>query len=258
MAGFIDLHCHWIPGVDDGARSVDEAVGILQALTKLGFERVIATPHMRPGLFDNGAADLRAAFERVEAQIEGLADLPERALSSEHFFDELVFERLCAGQGLPYPGATSVLLEFHGSTFPPRVEQLLSQLRRRGLLPIVAHPERYQALWERPEILERLCDQGALALLDVAALAGKYGRAPQRSAESFLERGLYHAACSDAHRPEDIVLVERGMRWVAERHGQEELHALFRDGPLEILGGTSDTRRAGDPVPVLAPTKPLL
>lgn len=257
MAGFIDLHCHWIPGVDDGARSVEEAIAILRALAKLGFERVIATPHMRPGLFDNGAAELRAAFARVQVQIAGLADLPERALSSEHFFDELVFERLCTGQGLPYPGEAAVLLEFYGSTFPPRVEQLLSQLRRRGLVPVVAHPERYQALWERPEILERLCDQGALALLDVAALAGKYGRAPQRCAERFLDRGAYHAACSDVHRPEDVVQVARGMRWIAERHGESELRVLFRDGPLEILGGWPASK-AAQPVPLPGPTKPLL
>jgi protein-tyrosine phosphatase len=258
MAGFIDLHCHWIPGVDDGARNVEEAVAILRALAKLGFERVIATPHMRPGLFDNNAGDLRAAFDGVEARLVGLAELPERGLSSEHFFDELVFERLCTGQGLPYPGGSSVLLEFHGSTFPPQVEQLLSLLRRRGLVPVVAHPERYQALWERPEILERLCDQGAFALLDVAALAGKYGRAPQRCAESFLERGAYHAACSDAHRPEDVALVARGMRWLAERHGQAELQALFRDGPLQILGETPHMEPAAELVPLPPRTKPLL
>jgi protein-tyrosine phosphatase len=257
MPGFIDLHCHWIPSVDDGARNVDEAITMLRALAELGFERVLATPHMRPGLFDNTAADLRTAFERVQAQIGVQTGLPERALSSEHFFDEVVFERLCSGQGLPYPGGAAVLLEFHGSTFPPRVEQLLAQLRRRGLVPVVAHPERYQAVWERPEILDRLGDQGVLALLDVAALAGKYGRATQRSAELLLERGAYHAACSDAHRPEDVTQVARGMRWVAERYGESELQALFRDGPLQILGETPP-RPVGDSGPLPARTKPLL
>ena len=239
MSGFVDLHCHWIPGVDDGAASFDDAVAILRGLAALGFARVVATPHMRPGLFDNTAAQLRAAYESIEARLSQLPALPERALGSEHFFDELVFERLCTGQGLPYPGGAAVLLEFYESTFPPRVDALLAQLRRQGLTPVVAHPERYRVLWDQPEILERLLDQGAVALLDTAALVGKYGRHPQRCAELLLERGLYHAACSDAHRPGDVEPVGRGIERVRELYGDEEVRALFAEGPLEILAGTA-------------------
>ena len=239
MPGFVDLHCHWIPGVDDGAASFEDAVAILRGLAGLGFARVVATPHMRPGLFDNTAAQLRSVYQQMETRLAGLPELPERGLGSEHFFDEVVFERLCAGQGLPYPGGAAVLLEFYESTFPPRVDQLLAQLRRRGLTPVVAHPERYRVLWDQPEILERLLDQGAVALLDVAALVGKYGRHPQRCAELLLERGLYHAACSDAHRPDDVQQVALGLERVRELYGQEEIEALFLQGPLEILAGTA-------------------
>jgi protein-tyrosine phosphatase len=104
---------------------------------------------------------------------------------------------------------------------------------------VVAHPERYRVLWEQPEILERLLDQGAVALLDVAALVGKYGRHPQRCAEVLLERGLYHAACSDAHRPLDVQQVALGLERVRALYGQEEIDALFLQGPLEILAGTA-------------------
>ena len=105
--GFIDLHCHWIPGVDDGAPTFDASLAMLRGLGGLGFSLVIATPHMRPGLFDNDAAALRAAFDAVEQRLAALpevSELPERALSSEHFFDEQVFRRVSEGRGLPYPG----------------------------------------------------------------------------------------------------------------------------------------------------------
>ena len=239
MAGFVDLHCHWVVGVDDGAPTAEAAVAMLQGLGKLGFERVIATPHMRPALFDNQARDLRLGFERTNTMLEGVAALPERSLSCEHFFDEVVFRRLRSGEGLPYPGQAAVLLEFYESNFPASIDRLLSELRRDGLTPVIAHPERYQVLWEQPEILDRLLDLGAVALLDVAALVGKYGSRPRRCAELLLERGAYHAACSDAHRPEDIAQVGRAMRVVRERYGEAELQALFRDGPLEILAGTA-------------------
>jgi protein-tyrosine phosphatase len=235
--GFIDLHCHWIPGVDDGAPTFEAGLAMLRGLAALGFSEVIATPHMRPGMFDNTAAALRAAFAGAEARLTALPGLPARALSSEHFFDEVVFQRLCSGEGLPYPGGAAVLLEFYESNFPPRVDQLLAQLRRSGLTPVVAHPERYRALWEEPEILERLLDLGAMALLDVAALVGKYGRRPQRCAELLLERGLYQAACSDAHRPQDVDQAASGIQRLRELYGEEEVVALLADGPRAILAG---------------------
>lgn len=239
MSGFVDLHCHWVPGVDDGVSSAEDAAALLKGLNEIGFGRVIATPHMRPGLFDNTASSLRAAFERAQRELAEAAGLPERELSSEHFFDDVVFQRLLTGEGLPYPGGAAVLLEFYDSSFPPRVERLLGQLRERGLLPVIAHPERYRVIWERPSVLDRLLDSGAVALLDVAALVGKYGRQPQRCAERLLESESYHAACSDAHRLRDVPEVAKGIELVRRRYGDGEVDALFRRGPLEILAGTA-------------------
>jgi protein-tyrosine phosphatase len=237
MSGFVDLHCHWIPGVDDGVETLEDAAALLGSLGSLGFARVIATPHMRPGMFDNTAPALRAAFERAHAALARWPSLPERELSSEHFFDDVVFQRLISGEGLPYPGGAAVLLEFYDSSFPLRVDQLLSQLRRLGLTPVIAHPERYRVVWDRPAVLDRLLDTGAVALLDVAALVGKYGRQPQRCAERLLESGSYHAGCSDAHRARDVDEVARGIELIRRRYGDAEVDVLLRTGPLEILAG---------------------
>jgi hypothetical protein len=151
VSGFIDLHCHWIPGIDDGAPDEVESLALLRGLRALGFERVIATPHMRPGLFDNDRDALIAAFAAIEARIEQEQGLPARGLSSEHFFDEIVLQRLLSGQGLPYPGERAVLIEFRTSAFPPGLEQRLAQISRLGLTPVIAHPERYQPLWQDPQ-----------------------------------------------------------------------------------------------------------
>lgn len=237
MSGFIDLHCHWIPGIDDGAPDEAESLAMLRGLCALGFERVIATPHMRPGLFDNDRAALLAAFSAIEARLTGAADLPLRGLSSEHFFDDIVLERLLAGQGVPYPGERAVLIELRTNAFPPGLERNLARISRLGLTPVIAHPERYQPLWQDPERLEPLLDAGAVALLDVAALVGKYGARPERSARALLERGLYHAACSDAHRATDLPAVERGLAALAADYGLAEREALLGSGPREILEG---------------------
>jgi protein-tyrosine phosphatase len=237
VRGFIDLHCHFIAGIDDGAPSPDEGLAMLRGLYQMGFDRVMATPHMRVGLFENTKADLVAAFERTQAGLATVADLPALGLGCEHYFDDVVYGRLVAGEGLPYPGERAVLLEFYGVDFPPVVVERLFDLRRKRLLPVIAHPERYRYLWTKPEALEKLVDSGIATLLDTGAMIGKYGREPQRAAEMLLERGLYHAACSDAHRAADVADVARGVDRIAELYGDEEIDFLFREGPRQILDG---------------------
>jgi len=237
MSGFIDLHCHYVPGIDDGASSAADGLAMLRGLSSLGFARVLATPHTRPGMFDNTAATIGAAFAHFKSSLPPGEPLPELGLSSEHYFDEVVFQRLLTGEGLPYPGGKAVLLEFYQIDFPPMIQHRLFDLRTRGLLPVIAHPERYQCLWRSPEILELLVDSGTASLLDVAALIGKYGRKAQACAEVLLERGLYHAACSDAHRPSDIAEVARGIDRLRELYGEDEVTFMFREGPAQLLAG---------------------
>lgn len=237
MAEYIDLHCHWIAQIDDGARSPEEGLALLRALQNLGFSKVIATPHMRPGMFDNTQRSLGEAYERMLPLVRADPTLPEVGLSSEHYFDETVYDRILTGQALPYPGGRAILLEFYGTALPAQIERRLGELRRAKLLPVIAHPERYECIWQSPELLENLVDAGAAALLDASALSGKYGRRPKKCAMDLMERGLYHAACSDAHRPADAEPLAAAMQWIRKRYGEDEVTFLFRDGPRAILDG---------------------
>jgi protein-tyrosine phosphatase len=232
----LDLHCHYLPGIDDGAPSVSDGLTMLEGLRALGFSHVIATPHMRPGMFDNEKGALEQAFHGFVPHTAGRS-VPELSLSCEHYFDERVYTRLLNGEALPYPGGRAALLEFYEIDFPPYIEQRLFDLRRRRLLPVIAHPERYRKFWEAPEALERLVDQGVAALLDCMALVGKYGRRPQRAAEELLERELYQAACTDLHRPADLAVVEKSFGVIEKRYGKDELKFLFDEGPQALLTG---------------------
>jgi protein-tyrosine phosphatase len=210
---------------------------MLRALKSAGFDFVMATPHMRPAMFDNAKRDLERAFEAM-AQVVSEPGLPEVGLSSEHYFDDVVFKRMMSGEALPYPGAKALLVEFPTDAFPARVVDRFFDLRLKRLRPVLAHPERYRPVWKDPEVLDPLLDGGAVLLLDVAALVGKYGRATERAALRLLEEGYYGAACSDAHRAEDVDWVARGIERLVALEGQEEAEYLLRDGPLAILKGT--------------------
>ncbi len=233
QTGYIDLHCHCVPGVDDGVRTHEEASELLLGLASLGFGQVVATPHMRPGLFDNTRVQLEAAFSELHPS----ARWPALTLACEHYFDGVVFERLLQGNGLPYPGARAVLLEFYDCTFETTVQHRLAQLNRRRMRPVIAHPERYPKLAASPQHVERLLDVGAVLLLDIASLVGHYGRAPRRAAERLLDAGFYAAACSDAHRPRDLPVIAQALDLLAARYGAEEQQRLLCDGPRAILDG---------------------
>jgi protein-tyrosine phosphatase len=240
MRGFIDLHCHWIANIDDGVRSPHDGIALLRGLHQAGFSTVVATPHMRPGMFDNDRDALEKAFREMtpaiaQARREAGLPLPEVHLASEHFFDDVVFQRLTHGQGLPYPGGKTVLIEFPTNAFPAFLQARLFDLRRAGLIPVIAHPERYQPVWKDDSCLDPLSDAGALLLMDVCALVGKYGRASQKAAERLLEEDAYEAACSDAHKPEDVDVVVKAIERLESLVGKAETKRLLADGPRSII-----------------------
>lgn len=243
MSDYVDLHCHCVPGIDDGVRSVPEARELLLGLAALGFVEVTATPHMRPGLFDNDAPGIRLAHRRLLDELlrtptaPGELPLPRIEVSAEHYFDDEIFRRLLQGEAMPYPGGRAALVEFWDMPLHAGVDRSLAKLVRSGVTPVIAHPERYRAVWDDPDALSRLLDVGAVALLDIAALVGKYGKRPRDCAEELLDRGFYAAACSDAHRPADVLEVQASMDQLKRRRGPGELDRLFSSGPRRILEG---------------------
>jgi protein-tyrosine phosphatase len=244
MNAFVDLHCHYLPQVDDGARTHADALTMLAGLAALGFSEVVATPHMRPGLYDTDISVLQDSFALVAAACADRTAFPLLWLSAEHYFDDVVFGRILSNRALPYPGGKAILLEFYDTEFPYSIDQRLADIMRRGITPVIAHPERYQPIERKPEILERLLDLGAVALLDLGALVGKYGRRATKTAEELLERGYYAAACSDAHSPGDVREVARGIEWLQSHYGEAEVTSLLVTGPRALLPETAPVRHA--------------
>lgn len=237
MSGFIDLHLHYVPGVDDGVRDIEEGLALCAALKQVGFAKLVTTPHIRSGMFDNRADGLRQAFRAFAEQAQGHADLPELALSAEHHCDALLLELLQAGELLPYPGGHSILIEFGYDAVPAAVERVAFKIALKGLRPIIAHPERCAPLFRKSDAIEQLLDQDVGLQLDVMALTGKYGRSPRAAAERMLEEGIYTIAASDAHRPDDAPEVAKGIERLFKLVGDDEALLLLADNPRRLLEG---------------------
>jgi protein-tyrosine phosphatase len=238
LSGLCDLHCHYVPSVDDGVTSVEDGVLLCRRLAEVGYSTVVATPHMRTGMFDNDKPQLTAAFESFVAASAGQLGLPELGLAAEHFFDDTFMQRLGRDETLPYPGGHAALVEFSPDRFPLGLDECLFRMQVRGLRPVIAHPERYAPLWLASAPLEHLIERGALALLDTMSLVGKYGRRPRAAAERMLEEGLYFAACSDSHKPADVDTLMPAIARLVELRGEDGAQVLLGDHPRQILAGT--------------------
>jgi protein-tyrosine phosphatase len=239
MSDFVDLHLHYVPGVDDGVRTLDETKRMLEGLAAIGYVKCVATPHIRSGMFDNRKAGLEKAFRDATAQLEG-SRVPTLGLASEHFFDDVFWQLFEKREVLPYPGENAILVELHPDRWPRGLTERFFQMQVRGLRPMIAHPERYSPLVNETEPLDALLDAGAMTQLDLMSLVGRYGDRPRRVAERMLEEGAYDIACSDAHRPEDVELVGRSIVRLRELIGADEAHALLATNPAGVLDGSYD------------------
>lgn len=239
MSGYVDLHCHYVPAVDDGVETTEQGIELCLGLAKLGYERLVATPHMRTAMFDNRAPGLRSAFAEFQAAAADTAGMPALGLGAEHFCDDIVLDLLTRGEGLPYPGGHAALLEFP-DTVPLGIERKFFELQVKGIRPVLAHPERYRPMFRNSEVAERMRDTGVALQLDVMSLVGKYGRAPRKAAERMLQEDLYFLACSDCHRPKDLPTVGKAVSRLHELVGDAHATRLLGDNPRALLDGSAE------------------
>jgi protein-tyrosine phosphatase len=149
----------------------------------------------------------------------------------------VTWELFQRGEAMPYPGGRAALLEFPYDSIPVRVEVRLWRLKKLGITPVLAHPERYNAFSRPSERLDDVVGAGAKLLLDVMSLTGTYGRAAQGAAERMLREGRYTAACSDAHKPADADRVAEALSVLQRSVGDDGLRQLLIEGPQRLLEG---------------------
>ena len=226
------------PRLMTGCAPLEEGVALLLGLSELGYETVVATPHMRTSMFPNDRPTLQRAFADFEEATATVAGLPILGLGSEHFFDDVFWARFLEREVLPYPGGHALLVELPPRQLPVGLARSFFEMRVRGISPVLAHPERYEPLYRTTAPIETLLQGGALPLLDLMSLVGKYGRRPRKAAQRMLDEGVYVAACSDCHRPQDVALVASAIAELHGRVGPEDARALLADGPRRILEGT--------------------
>lgn len=251
MRGYVDLHSHILPGVDDGAQTLDDSLAMCRGLFQIGFDTIIATPHIRTAMFENFKAGLTDAYTSFCASVAGRSELPKTGLAAEYFCNDLFWQLLEREELLTYPLAEpsaneqrqtksrqrAVLVETSYDQLPVRIEHRFFQMIVRSIHPALAHPERYFFLHRDTQPIDRMLQSGVLAIMDVNALTGRYGRKTQRAAERMLLEGVYYAVASDAHRPDDLESVAKGIERLESLVGKDESRELLAENPTRMLKG---------------------
>jgi protein-tyrosine phosphatase len=240
----IDLHCHILPGIDDGARSLEEAVEMCRLAAAEGCEALVATPHQRRGAWWN-CDRMRLEQLRRELQ-EALGPSPRILLGGEVHVDpgllgeimalgEAPGEGEGAGEGpLPLAGSRYLLLEF-GPALPHEAANLVHELSVAGWRPVLAHPELVPWMAEDLAVVAQLVSLGALTQVTAMSVTGDFGRRAEADSQRLIERGLAHFVASDAH---DLKRRPPGLRrvWqaIASRWGDEAARELLVENPQAV------------------------
>lgn len=237
----IDIHCHILPGLDDGAP--DEGVALEMARTAVadGVGTIVATPHMREGDYLNERPQILEAVEQFRKVLARESVPLKLAVGSEVHLGPRLVERIAEGRLLTYADRqAALLLECPYRNYPVRLSETIFELKLAGYTPVIAHPERIQFFREDPERFAALVNQGALGQLTGSSLLGLFGKKIQALSEEWVARKLVHFLGSDAHdtvsRPPR--LAQARARW-AEIAGEESARQAVELFPRALLEGGS-------------------
>lgn len=236
----IDLHSHLVPDVDDGARGVDGARAAVSRMVEAGVQRIVTTPHFDASLvrdperFEARMAEIDAGFAALSEAVR--ADHPELELGrgQEVMLDDPAPD--LSDDRLRLDGTRFVLVEWPRLRIPPSTPEALARIREQGWIPLIAHPERYEAIGRNFGLVGAWRRAGACLQMNHGSLLGRYGDEAREAAQRLLEGGWVDVLSSDFHaRPHLPTFVREIREWFTERGFDEAFEILTEVNPARIL-----------------------
>ncbi|PFP30858.1 tyrosine protein phosphatase [Bacillus sp. AFS073361] len=194
----IDIHCHILPGIDDGAKSVEDSLSMARAAAKEGIHKIIATPHLN-NQYDNRKELIIAKVRELnQALQDARIDVSILPGQEPRIYGEIL-EDIEKDEIQTLNDSQYIFIEFPSNHVPRYTEKLLFDLQVKGMTPIIVHPERNSELIERPEVLYSLVEKGALTQVTASSLGGYFGKKIKNFSIQLVEANLTHFIASDAH-----------------------------------------------------------
>jgi protein-tyrosine phosphatase len=199
MGHMIDIHCHILPGIDDGARNLPDSLKMAKDAVQQGIHTIIATPHFIKNRYENPKQTIYAKVEELNEALKAenidLKILP----GQEPRIEGDLLTGMDKGEIISLFGTNYLFVEFPSAHVPRYTEKLFYDLQLNGLIPVIVHPERNAEIMERPELLYQFIKKGALSQVTAASLCGDFGKKIKGFSQQLIDFNLTHFIASDAH-----------------------------------------------------------
>lgn len=236
MIKLIDLHCHILPYVDDGALRTEESEQLLDMLYEQGVRVVCCTPHLRYRMFETPDEEIRIQFSALQAYVEQKRYPMRLFLSREYHCDKLLRERLACGAIMCMGVGNTVLTEFSQAHDYDYILDAVLDLRDRGYQPLIAHLERYPALTGSLDKVSCLIENGARIQMNAGSVLGREGLRQAKWSRTLLKESMVYVIASDSHDPVDRPPeLDECQRYLRKKVGDAYTELLMRDNPMRIL-----------------------
>ena len=202
------MHSHLIPGIDDGAPTMDHSIAMLNKFAQLGYRKVITTPHILGEVHPNTPEIILSGLEEVRKELKALHIPIELEAAAEYYCDESLLPKIKAKNILTF-GANYVLMEFSMLSPSQYEAQAFFDLQVAGYVPVLAHFERYPYYHGNFEKVEELRARNIKIQVNLGSLTGHYGPGVKKMAEELIKKGLVDFLGSDCHRMEHLLMIEK-------------------------------------------------
>ena len=239
----IDLHCHILPGIDDGSPDLGTSLDMARKALADGIRVIACTPHIYPGLYENTGPDICRAVEVLQGALDEEGIGLQLSYGADTHLTPDLLEGLKSGRIPSLGGTRYFLLEPPHHVAPPRFEEFVFNVLTAGYLPVITHPERLTWVEDHYEVFVRLVGAGAWMQVTAGSLTGRFGQRTRYWAERFIDDGIVHILATDAHgvdrRPP---LLAEGRDVAVRRLGEDEAENLVEIRPRGILAGLEPGR----------------
>lgn len=236
MDRYVDMHCHILPGVDDGAQNLEETRQMLRIAFDEGIRLIIATPHHHPRRGHKSPEVLHEQLRLVRAEAAKISDKFRVYLGTEIFFGQDVPDKLTCGEILTMNKRNVALVEFSPSDTYDYIRQGVQRVQMTGNEVIIAHAERYQCLLDDISLAEELRDMGANIQVNAGSIIGDGGRKAKKFVKELMDQDMVFGVGTDAHGVKTRApKMKKAADYVKKKYGEEYMRRIFFDNAATLL-----------------------
>ena len=236
----IDMHCHILPGVDDGIQSLNDAVAVAKLASQGGIDTICASPHFPYRKMSDSFSDLVAAHRLLQNQIQQDAIPIRLLLWAEMLITPELPEQLKSNPQIAIGGKKRYfLMELPFGELPIYTESVIFQLMAAGYTPVIAHPERQFNIQKNPQLLYDLIAKGVLTQCNIGSLSARYGRASQKCVRTLIAAQAAHIFASDLHAvpSKQVHPLSEGFDQLKDLAGEQQALNMVKGVPAQIIAG---------------------